>query len=95
MQRAPTAHFVATADKAAETLRNYIEKWPGHLPEALLCGFVQLSAAYEAEATRSSADNWPVERISGHHLSMITEPDVVATAIMRLLEHMCGQFAPR
>ncbi len=33
----PTAGFAAAADSAAKTLRNYIERHPGHLPEALLC----------------------------------------------------------
>jgi acyl transferase domain-containing protein len=33
----PTPDFVLAADSADKALRNYIEKHPGHLPEALLC----------------------------------------------------------
>ena len=29
--------FAEAADSAGKVLRNYIEKHPGHLPEALLC----------------------------------------------------------
>ena len=33
----PTNGFVKAADSAEKVLRDYIEKHPGHLPEALLC----------------------------------------------------------
>jgi NADPH:quinone reductase-like Zn-dependent oxidoreductase/SAM-dependent methyltransferase/acyl carrier protein len=33
----PTPDFAEAADSAEKILRNYIEKHPGHLPEALLC----------------------------------------------------------
>src|SRR5450432_1453490 len=33
----PTADFARAANSGEEVLRNYIEKHPGHLPEALLC----------------------------------------------------------
>ena len=33
----PTPNFAEAADSADKVLRNYIEKHPGHLPEALLC----------------------------------------------------------
>jgi NADPH:quinone reductase-like Zn-dependent oxidoreductase/SAM-dependent methyltransferase/acyl carrier protein len=33
----PTADFDRAADSAEKVLRNFIEKHPGHLPEALLC----------------------------------------------------------
>ena len=33
----PTPAFAEAADSADKVLRNYIEKHPGHLPEALLC----------------------------------------------------------
>ena len=33
----PTPDFAQAADSADKVLRNYIEKHPGHLPEALLC----------------------------------------------------------
>jgi acyl transferase domain-containing protein/NADPH:quinone reductase-like Zn-dependent oxidoreductase/SAM-dependent methyltransferase/acyl carrier protein len=33
----PTARFAIAADSAGEVLRAFIEKHPGHLPEALLC----------------------------------------------------------
>ena len=33
----PTARFANAADSAGQVLRSFIEKHPGHLPEALLC----------------------------------------------------------
>ena len=54
--------------------------WP--LP--LGCGYLQLSVGYDAEARQARAFGWPVARFSGHHLSMMTEPDPVAAAIVAM-----------
>jgi hypothetical protein len=50
----------------------------------LPCGYVQLSAAYEAAAAEARRAGWPVVRIDGHHLSGVTEPAVVAAAVARM-----------
>jgi hypothetical protein len=63
----------------------------GQLP----CGFLQLSPGYDTEATQAAADDWPVARISGHHLSLVTDPDAVSTEIVRLVECLRGRPTSR
>ena len=58
--------------------------WP---PRA--CAYLQLSDGYATEAA-AAGRHWPVERLDLHHLAMLTEPDMVATAIARLA---CGMEA--
>ena len=51
------------------------------------CAYLQLSPGYAAEADQAEAMGWVVERMAGrHHLSMMTEPDAVGAAIVRLSE---------
>ncbi len=45
------------------------------------CGYVLLSDAYAEQAARAEASGWPVARIPGTHLSMVTDPQAVADAI--------------
>lgn len=47
-------------------------------------GYVRLSAAYDDEVAAAAARGWPVTAIDGHHLSIITEPGVVADAVESL-----------
>jgi pimeloyl-ACP methyl ester carboxylesterase len=47
--------------------------------------FLQLSDAYAPEARDAEALGWPVARLNGTHLSIVTEPDRVATALIALL----------
>jgi hypothetical protein len=54
--------------------------WP--LPRG--CGYLQLSSGYDAEATQARGLGWPVERFNGHHLSIMTEPDLIAAAIVAM-----------
>ncbi len=44
-------------------------------------GYLQLSAGYDVEADQARALGWPVERLNANHLSMMTEPDLIAEAI--------------
>ena len=68
----PLAYLEESAPDSSE--------WP--LPSA--CGYLQLSSGYDAEADRARALGWPVERFNGHHLSMMTEPNLVAAAIVAM-----------
>jgi hypothetical protein len=44
--------------------------------------YVQLSAAYERDATTAAERGWRVVRLPGHHLSPMTEPCPVADALI-------------
>lgn len=45
------------------------------------CGYLKLSAAYEAEYQEAGKRRWPRAAIDGHHLSMVTDGDAVLDAI--------------
>jgi hypothetical protein len=51
-------------------------------------GYVQLSSSYDKPADRARALGWPVERVHGHHLSAMTEPDLVAEAIVAVARRL-------
>jgi pimeloyl-ACP methyl ester carboxylesterase len=51
-------------------------------------GYLQLSEAYEDEATRARQLGWPVRRQLSHHLALLTEPGQVARELRKLI----GQF---
>ena len=48
-------------------------------------GYLQLSEAYEDDATRARELGWPVRQQLSHHLALLTEPDQVARAIRALI----------
>lgn len=48
--------------------------------------YLQLSAAYAAEALQAQALGWRVTNLALHHLAMITNPGKVADALCRLTE---------
>jgi Alpha/beta hydrolase family len=47
-------------------------------------GYVLLSEAYEESAAAAAARGWPVERLEGAHLDLVTRPTEVAAAILRV-----------
>jgi hypothetical protein len=47
--------------------------------------YLQLSEAYEDEAATARKLGWPVARLPGHHLALLTEPGLVAASIRELL----------
>jgi hypothetical protein len=51
-------------------------------------GYVQLSSSYDAQADRARALGWPMARVHGHHLSAMTEPDLVAAAIVMVASRL-------
>ena len=50
------------------------------------CGYayLQLSSAYDREAEQARASAWPVERLDGHHLSIMAHPSLVTDALVDL-----------
>ena len=45
--------------------------------------FVQLSAAYESETAAARERGWPTVVLDLHHLALLTDPEVVADALMQ------------
>ena len=52
--------------------------------EAVPCGYLRLSGAYEREAGEAEARGWPVECLAGQHLSAVSDPEAVADAVLVL-----------
>ncbi|HEX4094421.1 MAG TPA: alpha/beta hydrolase [Trebonia sp.] len=48
-------------------------------------GYLKLTEAYEADAAEARELGWPVSHHQGHHLAPLTDPDVVAAEILRLI----------
>jgi hypothetical protein len=46
------------------------------------CGYVLLSDAYAEDASKAAASGWPVVRLPGAHLDIVTSPAAVADAIL-------------
>jgi hypothetical protein len=57
--------------------------WPN--PPA---AYLQLSEAYEDEADKARKLGWPVAQQSGHHLTPLTEPGLIADSIRKLLDRL-------
>ena len=51
------------------------------------CGYVRLSEAYDDEAAEARQRNWPVVRLAGTHLDVVTRPD----EIVRVLKLVVSQ----
>jgi aminoglycoside 6'-N-acetyltransferase len=60
------------------------------------CGYVRLSEAYDAEADEATRRGWPVVRIAGTHVDLLTHPAEVARAIrlVRSVLHWMPTFRP-
>lgn len=50
----------------------------------LPAAYVQLSAAYDAEAAEAERRGWPLRRARLHHLAMVSDPDKVAALLTDL-----------
>jgi hypothetical protein len=57
-----------------------VPRWPD-APGA----YLQLSDGYDDEASRARELGWPVTQQPSHHLAMLTEPSMVAEALLKLL----------
>jgi pimeloyl-ACP methyl ester carboxylesterase len=60
-------------------------RWP-----VARCGYLQLSAAYEAETQSARSRGWIVRSKDSNHLAMITDPNSVAAAIISMLNEIRG-----
>ena len=49
--------------------------------DATPCAYVRLSEAYDDDATEAHARRWPVVRLAGTHLDLVTRPDEVVRAL--------------
>lgn len=50
------------------------------------CGYLQLSVTYGFYATAAQAKGWVVEKMDGHHFSMMTHPSEVAEVLIRFVQ---------
>jgi hypothetical protein len=50
------------------------------------CGYVLLSAAYDGQADKAEASGWPVVRLPGAHLDIVTRPAAIADAILSVAQ---------
>jgi hypothetical protein len=57
--------------------------WPAPAPPRG-CAYLQMSSGYDHEAREARAAGWLAERLDGHHLSIMTNPSLVAAAIADL-----------
>ena len=54
------------------------------------CGYLRLSAAYDADHEEARRRGWPHTTIDGHHLSIVMEADAVLDAIDTLISDLDG-----
>src|SRR5579859_1407063 len=54
------------------------------------CAYLQLSSAYDREAKQARAAAWPVERLDGHHLSIMAHASLVADSLVDLASRLLG-----
>ena len=55
-----------------------------HWPDAP-AAYLQLSEAYEDQATTARELGWPVTHLVNHHLAPLTDPDLVTESLRELL----------
>ena len=96
----PTLADLLPSESDRETLKaeapavplDYLETVapPLDIPQATPCAYLRLSAAYESECVACETNGWPVRRLAGHHLWLITQPIVVADALLDLDDQLRG-----
>ncbi|KOV84422.1 alpha/beta hydrolase [Nocardia sp. NRRL S-836] len=75
-------------DEAPEVAWEFLKETRPVVEWAGPCGYVLLSAAYDAEADRAEERGWPVERLESHHLAAATSPSAVAAALKAVLSRL-------
>ncbi|WP_218125412.1 alpha/beta fold hydrolase [Glycomyces harbinensis] len=68
LPRMPLSYFAETAPDP--------QAWPPRW-----CAYVRCSEAYDAEAAEAARAGWPVRRVEGDHLSLLTRPEETARVI--------------
>src|SRR5262249_59284256 len=51
------------------------------------CGYLWFGAPYDKGAAQASAQGWPTAHLPGNHLHMLTDPDAVAAAVLRIADN--------
>jgi hypothetical protein len=46
--------------------------------------YLQLSSAYDDDRRRAEQMGWPTARLNGHHLDLLTHPDIIADLVVDL-----------
>lgn len=59
--------------------------------EALPCGYLRLSGAYVEEETEAVRRGWATGSVPGHHLSAVTDPELVADAVLDLARRVLAR----
>jgi hypothetical protein len=77
--------LIAEAPKVPLAYLSATAPCPGRWSDALGCSYIQLSPAYAGETEAAERLNWPVERLAGHHLSMMTQPELISSLLVRLI----------
>ena len=57
-------------------------------------GYVQLSPAYERDATAAKRLGWPVRRCNSHHLAPASDPEAVAEVLLWMLAELPRTVTP-
>lgn len=76
------------ADEAPEVPIAFLKEERPEVAWTGASGYVQLSAAYEADATEAESQGWPVRRLDTHHLAPATDPAPVARAVLEVLTNL-------
>jgi hypothetical protein len=58
------------------------------------CGYILLSDAYAEEASKAAASGWPVVRLPGAHLDIVTRPAAIADAILSVAGGLAAAGEP-
>lgn len=74
--------------EASEVPLGFLKEARPSVPWTGPVGYLALSAAYHAERDIAAGLGWPVRTVDGTHLSAATEPDLVATALLDLLNEL-------
>jgi pimeloyl-ACP methyl ester carboxylesterase len=76
------------ADEAPEVPISFLKEPRPDVEWTGPAGYVELSAAYAADAAAAGELGWPVRRLDSHHLAPATDPDPVAVAVLEVLAEL-------
>ena len=85
----PDAHQLSSLTDELEALP--VAYFDEPAPSAVWSGataYLQLSGAYDLESQVAARSGWPLVRLSLHHLAMLTDQEIVATALGSLSERL-------
>jgi hypothetical protein len=56
--------------------------------QSLPCAYLSFGGGQPAEVASATERGWPVEELMGHHLHLLTDPEEVATGIIKLVDRL-------